>query len=163
MAARAARAGQTRRPTRLCCTMTHLRVADDERRVAGHEEMAPGSRDEGGHQPDQVVVHVAGITQGCCRRRHDSAHDRVQLADGRVRDPEAVHLQGKQAKRLDRPRLEQTSAESFEGNPSHVIPEAAWGSEPALPSSRLIRTALSSWSDSWSDSESRVAVGRAIP
>lgn len=73
---------------------SNLRVADDERRVSRHEEVAPRSGNQRRHKPDQVVVHVARIPQGRGRRGHDGAHDGVQLSHRRVGDSEAVHLRG---------------------------------------------------------------------
>lgn len=69
-----------------------LRVADDERGVASHEEVAPGGRDERRHEADKVVVHVAGIPQcggGC---GHHRAHDGVELPYRRVGDAQAIDL-----------------------------------------------------------------------
>ena len=44
-----------------------------ERGVAGHEEVEPGCGDQRRDQPDQVVVHVARVSERCGGRRHDGA------------------------------------------------------------------------------------------
>lgn len=53
--------------------MTH-RLVSGQRCVAGHEEVEAGCRDEGRNEADQVVVHVAGVAQGGCARRHDGGN-----------------------------------------------------------------------------------------
>lgn len=54
-------------------TVTH-RLVSGQRCVAGHEEVEAGCRDEGRNEADQVVVHVAGVAQGGCARRHDGGN-----------------------------------------------------------------------------------------
>mmetsp|Transcript_6258 Transcript_6258/g.10149 ORF Transcript_6258/g.10149 Transcript_6258/m.10149 type:complete len:200 (+) Transcript_6258:537-1136(+) len=67
-----------------------LSIAEHERSVAGHEEVASRGRDQRGHQTDQVIVHVAWVPQGGGGGGHDGGHQRVQLGHGGVRDPEPV-------------------------------------------------------------------------
>ena len=57
--------------------------------------MTSRRRYERRNQPDEVVVHVAGVPKGGSRSGHDVADDRVQLPYRGGRDTEAVHLEGK--------------------------------------------------------------------
>ena len=49
---------------------THLKVDGSERCVSGHEEVQARCGDEGGDDADQVVVHVARVSQGGRARAH---------------------------------------------------------------------------------------------
>ena len=61
-----------------------------QRRVAGHQEVAAGRGDEGGHEADQVVVHVPRVPQGGRAGGHDGRDQRVGLGEAGVRDLEPV-------------------------------------------------------------------------
>ncbi len=55
----------------------HLREVD--RRVSSHEEVAARRGDERGHQPDEVVVHVARVAKRGGGGRHHGRDQRIQL------------------------------------------------------------------------------------
>ena len=42
-----------------------------ERGVGRHEEMATRRWDEGCYDANEIVVHIAGVTEGLCGRSHD--------------------------------------------------------------------------------------------
>ena len=58
----------TIKPQRLIGTGTsYLQIgAESQGRVSRHEEVKPRGGDEGRNESDQVVVHVAGVTECCC-------------------------------------------------------------------------------------------------
>ena len=61
-----------------------------QRRVACHQEVEPRSGNQRRDQPDQVIVHVARVPQGCGGHGHDSGHQLVDLGKGGSRDKEPV-------------------------------------------------------------------------
>ena len=61
-----------------------------ERGVAGHEEVESGRGDQRRDQPDQVVVHVAGVPQRRGGHGHNGRHKLINLSEGGVADVEPV-------------------------------------------------------------------------
>jgi hypothetical protein len=57
-----------------------------ERRVARRQEMAPRSWNETGNNRDEVVIHVARVTERLRRSRHDSRTLRARIREKRVSD-----------------------------------------------------------------------------
>mmetsp|Transcript_133248 Transcript_133248/g.385652 ORF Transcript_133248/g.385652 Transcript_133248/m.385652 type:complete len:221 (+) Transcript_133248:505-1167(+) len=59
--------------------------------IPRHEEVAPRCRDQGGEHADQVVVHVAGVSQcrGACG--HNGGDQRVDLRERRILQLQPVH------------------------------------------------------------------------
>ena len=92
---------QTQKYRNTVC-LAHLCVADDEGRVSRHEEVAPRGGDEGRHQPDQVVVHVARVPQGGGRGGHHRADDGVELPHSGVWDAQTIDLRGAERRRVER-------------------------------------------------------------
>lgn len=92
--------------------LLYLCVADNEGRVSRHEKVAPRCRNQRGHQPDQVVVHVARVPQGGGRGGHDRADNGVQLPHGGVGDAQAIDLRGGVRGRREKRRYDRISAQS---------------------------------------------------
>lgn len=67
---------------RLAHRLGLFHLVASERRVRRHQEVASRSRDQRGEDADQVVVHVAGVSEGGCAGGHDGRYELVRLLEG---------------------------------------------------------------------------------
>ncbi len=72
------------------CRFAHrlglLDLVAGERGVGSHEEVAAWCGDQRGENADEVVVHVARVSEGGSARGHDGRHELVGLVERRLLD-----------------------------------------------------------------------------
>lgn len=65
-------------------------VLAGEGRVGSHQEMAARGRDQRRYNSNEIVVHVARVSEGRGTRRHDSRDKLVGLFERRVHNVQSV-------------------------------------------------------------------------